>query len=154
MAKSLIGPLSCDCKNACVFHSRQQIWRMYWHNNFWQQINILWLFLIKALNRIKKYMFLYRNIYFWGCSILNMPWTQVSASFSLILCSAVILNYSKGMVLQLHYVMISCFFYYVNCSLSTLRPSQGFWGTRAIFSGEQWPKNKGNRGTRPFWGTG
>ena len=30
-----------------------------------------------------------------------MPWTQVSASFSLILCSAVILNYSKGMVLQL-----------------------------------------------------
>ena len=30
-----------------------------------------------------------------------MPWTQVSASFSLILYSAVILNYSKGMVLQL-----------------------------------------------------
>ena len=33
--------------------------------------------------------------------MLNMPWTQVSASFSLILCRAVILNYSKGMVLQL-----------------------------------------------------
>ena len=28
VAKNLIGPLSCDCKNACVFHSRQQIWRM------------------------------------------------------------------------------------------------------------------------------
>ena len=58
VAKNLIGPLSCDCKNACVFHSRQQIWRTCWHNNFWQQINILWLFLIKALDGIKKYMFL------------------------------------------------------------------------------------------------
>ena len=58
VAKNLIGPLSCDCKNACVFHSRQPIWRMCWHNNFWQQIIILWLFLIKALDRIKKYMFL------------------------------------------------------------------------------------------------
>ena len=29
VAKSLTGPLSCDCKNACVFHSRQQILRMY-----------------------------------------------------------------------------------------------------------------------------
>ena len=29
VAKNLIGLLSCDCKNACVFHSRQQIWRMY-----------------------------------------------------------------------------------------------------------------------------
>ena len=28
VAKNLIGPLSCDCKNACVFHSRQHIWRM------------------------------------------------------------------------------------------------------------------------------
>ena len=32
-----------------------------------------------------------------------------------------------------------------------MRPSQGFWGTRAIFfwgTGEQRPKNKGNRGTQ------
>ena len=28
VAKNLIGPLSCDCKNAYVFHSRQQMRRM------------------------------------------------------------------------------------------------------------------------------
>ena len=28
VAKNLTDPLSCDCKNACVYHSRQQIWRM------------------------------------------------------------------------------------------------------------------------------
>ena len=50
-------------------------------------------------NIVSFYEFLKTIIISWNQ--VPMPWTQVSASFSLILCSALILNYSKGMVLQL-----------------------------------------------------
>ena len=63
--------------------------------------------------------------------------------------------FEECLYLYLEITLAARFWNPMTLSVSVLRPSQGFWGTRAIFfsgTGEQRPTNKGNRRTQAILG--